>query len=55
MMENRPKQLASHIQGYLNVGGEWDDLKCALDELGSIAGEGYNSALAILNEVKENV
>lgn len=51
MLENRPKQLESHIRGFINVGGNKTDLMFILDELGSIAGDGFFSAQNIINEV----
>lgn len=51
MLENRPKQLESHIRGFINVGGDRKDLDLVLEELGPVAGEGLTSAQKIINEV----
>lgn len=51
MLENRPKQLESHIRGFFNVGGEPSELNLVLEELGEIAGDGYHSARKIISEV----
>ncbi len=51
-MENRVRQLHSHILGALNVGASEALVKSVVDDLGSSAGDGYNSALQILDKVK---
>jgi 4-carboxymuconolactone decarboxylase len=47
MMENRPKQLFSHVKGALNVGAEPELLRQVIDDVGPSAGDGYQSCLTI--------
>ena len=51
MMENRYKQLYSHLMGALNVGVEIELITSLVKDFGNIAPEGYSSALAILEEI----
>lgn len=51
MMENRPKQLHSHILGALNVGCSRNLLKTVIEDIGPSAGDGYHTALEILDKV----
>lgn len=51
MMENRPKQLHSHIRGALNVGVPRELVLTVMNDIGAAAGSGYSTALAILEEV----
>lgn len=52
MMENRPKQLFSHIKGALNVGLDKELLKQIVNEIGEISGDGYDSACEILKQLR---
>ncbi|MEA3296648.1 MAG: carboxymuconolactone decarboxylase family protein [candidate division Zixibacteria bacterium] len=52
MVENREKQLFSHMKGALNVGTDETLLKIIVDDLGAAAGDGYQTALAILTKLE---
>ena len=52
IVENREKQLFSHMKGALNVGADKTLLKTVVDDLGTTAGDGYQTALAILNRLE---
>jgi len=47
-VENRPRQLHSHIRGALNVGAAPVLIRQVLDDVGSAAGDGYTTALGIV-------
>lgn len=47
MMENRPKQLFSHIRGALNVGAAPALVRSVIEDIGPAAGDGYQSSLDI--------
>lgn len=51
IMENRPSQLHSHMRGALNVGVAPTLLTTVVDDIGESAGEGYRSALKILERL----
>ncbi len=48
IMENRKKQLQSHIKGALNVGASPATVRFVIDDIGRAAGAGYESALEVL-------
>ena len=48
-MENRPRQLRSHVMGALNVGTPAELLKMVVEDIGPGAGDGYGAALAIIS------
>lgn len=48
MIENREKQLFSHIQGAANVGAPRNLIRQVIDDLGEAAGDGYAASLATL-------
>ena len=48
-MENRPRQLRSHVMGALNVGTPAELLKMVVEDIGPGAGDGYAAALAIIS------
>ncbi|UCE25817.1 MAG: carboxymuconolactone decarboxylase family protein [Candidatus Zixiibacteriota bacterium] len=50
MMENRVKQLHSHMTGALNVGASRELIHSVVDDIGSAAGDGYDSARDILEQ-----
>jgi 4-carboxymuconolactone decarboxylase len=49
MMENRRKQLRSHIIGALNTGAPMEMIRLVVDDIGPAAGQGYESSRAIIN------
>lgn len=51
MMENRSRQLRSHIQGALNVGTDPKIIRLVIDDIGDAAGEGLDSALDIMKKL----
>jgi len=51
MIENRPKQLFSHIRGALNIGVSGRLLKTVVEDIGEAAGDGYASALKITGQL----
>lgn len=51
MVENRSRQLHSHIRGALNVGCPPALIETIIDDIGSAAGDGYRSALDIMNRL----
>lgn len=51
MVENRPKQLYSHILGTINAGGSLSLLKCIIDDIGQSAGDGYQTAIELVNKL----
>lgn len=54
MIENLPKQLFSHMKGALNVGASRQLLQTVVGDIGSVAGEGHRSALAIMDKLRRN-
>lgn len=52
-MENRERQLHSHILGSLNVGASKELVKTVVDDIGVAAGDGYITALSIINGLKD--
>jgi alkylhydroperoxidase/carboxymuconolactone decarboxylase family protein YurZ len=48
MIENKIKQLHSHILGARNVGGDERLIKRVIEDVGIVAGDGYAAALAII-------
>ncbi len=51
MIENREKQLYSHLRGALNIGVTVPLLKTVIEEIGSAAGDGYHSAQKMLKQL----
>ncbi len=51
MFENRPKQLHSHMKGALNVEVPPALLRQVIEDIGESAGDGYDSARAILGKL----
>jgi 4-carboxymuconolactone decarboxylase len=51
MVENRPRQLHSHIRGALNVGCPPVLIETIINDIGSAAGDGYRSALDIMKRL----
>lgn len=47
MIDNRPKQLFSHIKGTLNVGVTPSLVMTVINDIGSCAGEGYTAARSV--------
>ncbi len=54
VIENRPMQLFSHMKGALNVGASGQLLQTVVDDIGSVAGEGYRNALAIMDRLGQS-
>lgn len=52
MIENRDRQLHSHIRGALNVGCSVDQVTTVVEDIGDAAGDGYESAHGIMNRVR---
>jgi len=52
MMENREKQLFSHIRGAVNVGVDKSLLKLVVEDIGRAAGEGYETTVNILKRLE---
>ncbi|MEW6413491.1 MAG: hypothetical protein AB1483_13630 [Candidatus Zixiibacteriota bacterium] len=52
MMENREKQLHSHIRGALNVGAPPELVTSVIDDIGPAAGNGYGAAKRIIGQLK---
>ncbi|MGD8921931.1 MAG: hypothetical protein PVH24_01690 [Candidatus Zixiibacteriota bacterium] len=50
-MENRRKQLFSHIRGALNVGAGAEIVRLVVDDIGDAAGDGYKTALELLDSL----
>lgn len=55
MMDNRPKQLYSHIRGALNVGVDETTLRLVINDLEYVTPEGYESAQVYLKQIERNV
>ncbi len=51
-MENRPKQLHSHILGAVHVGASKELIQTVIDDIGKSAGDGYKTALSIFERLK---
>jgi len=51
MIENRKKQLFSHIKGALNVGAPAELVCRVICDLGEAAGDGYTTSLSILDKL----
>jgi 4-carboxymuconolactone decarboxylase len=49
MMEDRCKQLRSHIIGALNIGAPMEMILLVVDDIGAAAGSGYKSSKAIIS------
>ncbi len=52
-MENRERQLRSHIIGAVNVGATKELVKLVIDDIGEAAGDGYGTALSLWKKLKE--
>lgn len=53
IMENKPQQLHSHMQGALNVGAPKDLIrKVVLEDIGQSAGDGYRTALDVMSRLE---
>jgi len=52
MIENRDRQLHSHIRGALNVGCSIDQVGTVVEDIGEAAGDGYKSANEIMEKVR---
>lgn len=50
-MENRRKQLFSHIRGALNVGAGAEVVRLVIEDIGDAAGDGYQTAIDLLNNL----
>ena len=50
-VENRPRQLHSHIKGALNVGAAPELIGQVLDDIGPAAGDGYVTALGLVKSL----
>lgn len=55
MLEKRPKQLHSHMQGALNVGVTEELLRNVIDDVGRIDEEGRLMATELMNRTRTNV
>jgi 4-carboxymuconolactone decarboxylase len=53
MMENRSRQLHSHIRGALNVGAKRIVIETLIHDIGNAAGDGYKTALDLLMRIKD--
>ncbi|UCC43581.1 MAG: carboxymuconolactone decarboxylase family protein, partial [Candidatus Zixiibacteriota bacterium] len=54
MAENRTHQLHSHMRGALHVGATIEQLGLVVDDFGEAAGDGYRSACAVLERLKDD-
>jgi 4-carboxymuconolactone decarboxylase len=52
MVDNRRQQLLAHIRGALNVGASAEVVDHVINDLGEAAGEGYTTALSILEDAR---
>lgn len=50
VFDNRPDQLRSHLRGALNAGASQELLELVIDDLGEPAGEGYKTAVRLIEE-----
>ncbi|UCG60570.1 MAG: carboxymuconolactone decarboxylase family protein [Candidatus Zixiibacteriota bacterium] len=48
MMENRKRQLHSHIEGALNIGASVELVQTVINDIGSASGDGHETALELL-------
>lgn len=55
MIDDRPKQLFSHIRGALNVGVNEKILVAVINDTGEVAGADNQTALSFLKRLKANV
>jgi 4-carboxymuconolactone decarboxylase len=55
IMENRPRQLHSHIQGALNVGVKETLLRTVIEDVSKIDKQGYKTAIELLNRTNATV
>lgn len=53
-MENRKRQLHSHIIGAVHAGATLKLISQIVDDIGESAGEGYFSAISIIEHLEEN-
>lgn len=51
MMEDRGKQLRSHIKGALNVGASLSLVRTVVEDIGRASGQGYMTSLEILSKL----
>lgn len=51
MMENREKQLQSHIMGALNVGAPVSLIRTVVEDIGSSSGKGYETSMNVLTRL----
>ena len=51
MMENRKKQLHSHIMGALNVGASTELVNSVIEDIGTAAGDGLESSRLIIDRL----
>jgi 4-carboxymuconolactone decarboxylase len=51
MIENREKQLLSHIKGAVNVGASRDLVRHVIDDVGEAAGDGYATSLSAFEKL----
>ncbi len=51
IVDNRPKQLLSHMMGTVNVGGSVDQLQTLILDLGDAIGPGHQTAVTMLAKV----
>ena len=51
MMENRTRQLRSHLHGALNVGAAPEQIQLVVDDIGDAAGIGYETALQLMQNI----
>lgn len=52
-MENRERQLRSHIIGAVNVGASKELVQTIIEDIGRSAGDGYRAALSIIDGLKD--
>ncbi len=55
MIDDRPKQLFSHVRGALNVGVDEKTLEAVVNDVGIVAGADNQSVLLFLKRLKANV
>lgn len=54
MMENRPKQLLSHLLGAVHVGAGRSLIRLVIDDIGPAAGDGYLAAVELAGKLDKN-
>lgn len=54
IMDNRYKQLYSHIKGALNVGVPTSEIRQVVEDIGPAAGKGYTSACKIIAQLGDH-